>query len=235
MNAEASQLIAYTRRSQGKRGQKHSIARQEEEILSFAQRNGMKVKEWFSETASGMKDDREQLAAAISKAEKLGLPLVVSSVSRFGRKLSKLAEIIENPNLTIICADIGMTANFLQVCIMSIFAAEERNLLSKRTKAGLMAARNKALAEGREWKIGNPVWQREDCLPEAWRVNRGKGRATALMYGSLINRMKDLGYSYQAISRELNEIKYKTPSGNGRWYAKSVINIHRRYIQETQE
>jgi len=231
---QKKELIAYCRRS-GSRGQKWSIARQEEQILSFASSNGLTVKEWFSETASGMNDEREELAKAIETAIKFGLPLIVSSVSRFGRKLSKLAEIIENPNLQIICADIGMTANFLQVCIMSIFAAEERNLLSRRTKQGLQAARNKAIAEGRRFNIGNPVWERDDCLPEAWRVNRAKGRATALIYGGLINKLRDLGYSYQAISRELNEIKYKTPSGKGRWYAKSAINIHKRYLKEIEE
>lgn len=229
------EVIAYTRRSQDKKGQKHSIKRQTDIIESFAAANQLKVIDWFSETESGMKDDRQELAKAITKAEKTGAAIIVSSVSRLGRKLSKLAQIIENPNINVICADLGMTANFLQVCIMSIFAAEERNMLAKRTKEGIAAARSKAIAEGRKFNIGNPDWEREDCLPAAWEAARAKGRATAIRLGGLIHRYREhLNMSYGQIAKELNAIGYDTPSGKGLWYAKSVIRVHKRFVQEDQ-
>jgi DNA invertase Pin-like site-specific DNA recombinase len=236
MEQPKQKVIAYTRRSQDKRGQKHSINRQIEEIEQFAKTNDLIVVEWFSETASGMKDDRAELSKAIKMAERSGSAIIVSSVSRLGRKLSKLAEIIENPNVSIICADIGMTANFLQVCIMSIFAAEERNLLSKRTKQGIRAARNKAIAEGKDFKIGNPVWDKEHCLPSAWEANRRRGAATAIRLGGLIRNLRThTGMSFASIARELNSINYPTPSGTGKWYSASVNSIYSRFMKENND
>ncbi len=228
----SQEVIAYTRRSQDKRGQKHSIERQEREIKRFAKSNDLIITNWFSETESGMNDDRIELAKAVSLSEKSGSPLIVSSASRLGRKLSKVALIVESPNMKVICCDLGMSASFLQIMIASLFAAEEKNLLSKRTAQGIAAARAKAEAEGRPFLIGNPVWDRVDCLPAAWEMNRARGTATAIRLGGLIHKMKEMGMSYPSIARELNSLRYQTPSGKGSWYQSSVYRIHKRFIKE---
>lgn len=227
-----SQVIAYIRRSQEKRGQKWSLARQESTIKQFCEVHQLQIVEIFTETESGMKDDRVELKKALNIAENLQIPVIVSSVSRLGRKLSKLASIIENPQLKVICCDVGLTTSFLQLAIHSIFAAEERSKISRRTKEGISAARQKAEAAGLKFEIGNPRWSEAHCLPAAWEAKRAVGSATALKYGGLISGFRQLQMSWNSIAKELNNADYPTATGRGRWTHISVKRIHDRFIKE---
>lgn len=229
MTFQAGQRVSiYLRRSQKEKGQKHSLARQEAQIKSFCKLHGLVIDQVWEETESGMKDSRPVLSACLSYSKTMdNQPIVISSVSRLGRKLSTLARYFEDPNLSIIVAELGLSASFLQLSIHSIFASEERRRLASRTKAGMAAAK----AANPELKFGNPR-PLEAALPAAWEACRMKGKATVKRYGDFIVHLRNDGNSWAQIAKALNTMRIPTPSGKSAWNRSSVRYICKARTKE---
>lgn len=116
----------------------------------------------YEDSASGAKDDRPDLAACL-KALRAGDTLVVWKLDRLGRSLPHLVAIMDDLNkrkiglkvLTGHGANIDTTTAAGKM-IFGIFAALaefERELISERTKAGLVAARARGRQGGRRPKM----------------------------------------------------------------------------------
>lgn len=116
----------------------------------------------YEDSASGAKDDRPDLASCL-KALRPGDTLVVWKLDRLGRSLPHLVAIMEDLNkrkvglkvLTGHGANIDTTTAAGKM-IFGIFAALaefERELISERTKAGLVAARARGRQGGRRPKM----------------------------------------------------------------------------------
>jgi DNA invertase Pin-like site-specific DNA recombinase len=109
----------------------------------------------FSDTASGAKTDREELAACLDYL-RAGDTLVIWWLDRMGRSLRHLIEIVEELrareiellSLTdgIDTTTAGRTPTFH---VFGALAEFERKLISERTKAGLAAARRRRNEPGR--------------------------------------------------------------------------------------
>ena len=116
----------------------------------------------YEDAASGVKDDRPDLAACIKSLRK-GDTLVVWKLDRLGRSLRHLVEITENFNargiglkvLTGQGANIDTTtaAGRMVFGIFAALAEFERELISERTKAGLASARARGRKGGRPPKM----------------------------------------------------------------------------------
>ncbi len=216
------EVIAYYRRSQDKKGQKHSIQAQQAGVHEFCKTNNLQVIAEYEDTASGKIDDREGLLKAVAHAKKLRIPLVVLRVCRLGRKLSTLASYFEDNRLKIYVCDLGLQADFLTTMILSSVSAASIRTLSKRTKEGLRAAKAKGIS------LGNPR-RMETATPKANEAWRAKGRLTVDKYGTLIVSLRDSGLSWQKVADNLNEMQVPTPSGKSRlWRLSSVQNIYKK-------
>ena len=107
-------------------------------------------------------------------------------------------------------------ANRLTIHILAAVAEHEREMISKRTKEALKAAKARGV------KLGNP-----SPLPAsqqgitAVKEQKRKFHATVK---PLIMEMRDQGYTLTAIAKELNERNVPTARG-GLWYATTVRNI----------
>lgn len=132
---------------------------------------------FFEDKASGADRDRPQLAACLASL-KSGDTLVVWSLSRLGRRLIHLIEIIDKLHkdgvefvslMDSIDTRTAMGRAMFQ--ITGVFAELERNVIRERTKAGIQAAKQR----GKKWnscKIipdGQPV-----SRTTAWRRKRKK-------------------------------------------------------------
>ncbi len=216
------EVIAYYRRSQDKKGQRHSIKAQQGRVHEFCKTNNLHVISEYEDTASGKIDERAGLLKAVAQAKKQNIPLVILRVDRLGRKLSTLASYFEDSNLTIYIAELGMKADFLTVSIMAVMAAQESKLISKRVKDC------HAILKQNGVKLGNPR-RMETATPKANEAWRAKGRLTVDKYGALIVSLRDGGLSYQKVADKLNEMEIPTPSGKSRfWRPKSVFNIYKK-------
>lgn len=115
----------------------------------------------FSEKMSGAKDDRPELAAAISFLRP-GDTLVVWRLDRLGRSLKNLLTIIEDLNdrgigFKSLTESIDTTSSTGKL-IFSIFGAIaefERQLIRERTLAGLASARARGRKGGRRQLISD--------------------------------------------------------------------------------
>ncbi|RUP17422.1 recombinase family protein [Methylobacterium sp.] len=122
-----------------------STARQEASGLD-AQRQavaaflgGSAVVAEFTETESGKRTDRPELARAISACRLYGARLVIAKLDRLSRDAHFLLD-LEKAGVDFVAADMPH-ANRFTVGIMALVAEEERRMISARTKAALAAAR----------------------------------------------------------------------------------------------
>lgn len=217
-------VIAYIRKSQEKRGQRHSLQAQQDGISSFCNSNNLHVVEWYQDIASGKNDNRSGLLEAIEHAKKINAPLVVLRVDRLSRRLSTLATYFEDASLRIYVAELGMSADFMTLSMMAVMAAQEAKLISRRTKEGLRAAAARGV------KLGNP--NPSASLAKCRAYHEAKGQATVEKYGGLIVQLREQDkLSYDGIAMKLTELEIPTPSGRGyRWNPRTVGKIYKRVI-----
>ena len=214
------QVVAYYRRSQDKKGQRHSLNAQRDGIETFCANNSLDIIAEFQDTQSGKDDNRVGLQNAVALAKIKGIPVIVLRVCRLGRKLSSLAALFEDSNLKIIIAELGMTADFLTCSILAATSAASVRTLSKRTKEGLAAAKKRGVI------LGNPNIT-TTALPKSNEANRARGKATVAKYGELIVSLRDGGLSWRKVASKLTDIGIPTPSKRGVWNNKTVANIYK--------
>ncbi len=109
----------------------------------------------FEETASGARIDREQLRAAIDFARK-GDSVVVWKLDRLARSLTQLIQTIEELERNGVgfrslteSIDTTTAGGRLIFHIFGALAEFERAIIRERTRAGLLAARNRGRKGGR--------------------------------------------------------------------------------------
>ena len=137
--------------------------------LDALERAGCTV--FFSDVASGAKDDRPGLAQALDELAS-GDTLVVWKLDRLGRSLKHLVQTVETLNTRKVnirsLNDAGMTTETasgrLLFNLMASLAEFERELIRERTRAGLKAA----VARGR--KGGRKPELTEDKFQEALKL-----------------------------------------------------------------
>ena len=71
-------VIAYLRVST----EKQFLANQKEEILRFAEKNGLSIDKWYTETVSGSVSTKERKLAPLLRQMKPGDTLIVTEISR---------------------------------------------------------------------------------------------------------------------------------------------------------
>ncbi len=137
---------------------KQTVENQRYEIKKFCAGFGVEVDKWISETTSGAKDVSKRKLGALLKDVKAGDTIICSEISRLGRSLFMVMEILNH------CLEIGakvwtikdnyrlgddITSKVLAFAF-GLSAEIERKLISQRTKEAL--ARKKAQGV----KLGRP-------------------------------------------------------------------------------
>ena len=207
------------------------VGRTNREVSAFCKANGFKIDRVFVESDSGLNDFRPVLKDAIDYIESNGQALVVSHVSRLGRKLSTVARHFENESLTIFVASLGIGSSFMELMIHGLFAAQESRVQSNRLKSTFKRMK----ANNPDLKLGapNPI---ETSLPAAWKARRKQGDESALRYGKIVHALREAGHTYRSIGREMNGMNLVMFSGkSGGWTHKQAKRIHDRYLKLDKE
>jgi DNA invertase Pin-like site-specific DNA recombinase len=146
------QYVTYKRVSTAKQGESGlGLASQERDIQLFlANYSGQpyEVVGSFLEVESGGNSNRLELAKAIQLAKKTGATLLVAKLDRLSRKVSEVAQLLDDKNLNFKVASMPNADKF-QLHIYAALAEQERDFISKRTKAALAEAKAKGT------KLGN--------------------------------------------------------------------------------
>jgi DNA invertase Pin-like site-specific DNA recombinase len=118
---------------------------------------------------------------------------------------------MKHGKVQIVIAELGLNAEPFTIEIMAAVAAQERRLISRRTKEALAAAKARGV------KLGG--YRHDGSTSKAEALDR----AEALR--STFDEMRDL--SHRAAARALNERGIKTAQGAA-WTAMQVARVRRR-------
>lgn len=179
----------------------------------------------FTEIESGKNADRPEVRRAIDHARRTGSILLVAKLDRLSRDVHFLTG-LEKAGVEIVACDMPV-ANRLTVHIMAAVAQAEREMISKRTKEALAAAKARGV------KLGGP-----NGIERIRAAGKGTVAAVAAVKFGADRRAQDLAStiaairstgasSLQQVADELNRQRIKTARG-GRWHAASVKRLEGR-------
>jgi DNA invertase Pin-like site-specific DNA recombinase len=157
--------IAYLRISTSKQDLKN----QKLEILDYAHRNNIKISEFIEVQSSSKKSSKERMLDILISKLNTGDTLIMSELSRIARSLGSIIQIINQliqNKVRLITIKENITLNPVKhdiqtkviITLFGLFAEIERDLISERTKQGLLVARNAGKILGRpKGKLGKSI------------------------------------------------------------------------------
>jgi DNA invertase Pin-like site-specific DNA recombinase len=209
------QFVVYTRVSTKRQGDSGlGLEAQERDIAIFFEsyaEQPYEVVERFCDVEGGSKADRPQLAAAIALAKRTGATLLVAKLDRLSRSVAFIATLLEDRKLEFRVATMPYADKF-QLHIYAALAEQEREFISKRTKAALQAAKARGVKLG-----GRHAAVKATADGNAARVSKA------------IKSHRSAGATYREIADHLNQLKVTTARG-GAWYATTVRNYDLRVV-----
>lgn len=164
----------------------------------------------FTEIESGRKHtNRPQLLSALAQCRQRRATLVIAKLDRLARDVHFISGLMKS-DVEFVAVDMP-TANRLTIHILAAVAEHERELISKRTKDALAAAK------ARGTQLGNP--RAAEMIATA-RAARDFTKPAPEVINILAERQAQ-GKSLREIARELNRLAIRTPRGK-QWHPQTV-------------
>lgn len=167
----------------------------------------------FQDVQSGGDDDRPQLRAALEQCRRTGAELLVAKLDRLSRKVSFIAQLMDDPKLRLRVATMPQADKF-QLHIYAALAEQERDFISARTKAALKAAKARGTKLG---GLRDTTMRRNAAIQQ-------KATSEAQKLLQTIVPMRDAGQTLEAIAAALEGLGVATSRG-GKWTAKQVSRV----------
>lgn len=128
-------------------------------LLEFARRENLRIDDFLQVTVSSRKSFKHRRIDELLARVQPGDQIIVAELSRLGRSVGEIVSIVDSlvkRQVSLIAIKEGIRLNGVQdiqtkimVTIISLLSEIERDLLSSRTKEGLIAARAKGKTLGR--------------------------------------------------------------------------------------
>ncbi|QFT74016.1 recombinase family protein [Ruegeria sp. THAF33] len=170
----------------------------------------------FTDVLSGADNERPELTKAITLAKQTGAELLVAKLDRLSRKVSFIATLMDDKKLSLRVASMPHADKF-QLHVYAALAEQEREFISKRTKAALQAAK------ARGQKLGGV----RDATMKRNEAVKANAAARAEKLRGLVLPLRDAGRSLREIAGELDKAGVATARG-GAWSAAQVKRIIER-------
>lgn len=200
---DSIKYVTYCRVSTKKQGDSGlGLEAQQRDILLFLDNYSGKPYEViaeFIEIESGSNSERKDLHQAIALARKEKAVLLVAKLDRLSRKVSFIAQIMEDKQLKFKVAQMPHADNF-QLHIYAALAEQERDFISKRTKAALAEAKVRGV------KLGGL----RDKTNKRNQAKKVKAVIEAQKHRAIIEPLRRQGASFAAIAEALNKSGLKT-------------------------
>jgi DNA invertase Pin-like site-specific DNA recombinase len=203
--------IGYIRVSTARQGRSGlGLEAQQTALVKFCDAEAFKLVETYTETESGADDDRPQLSAAIERARKAKLPIIVAKLDRLSRDVHYISGLMKH-RVPFIVTELGADTDPFLLHIYAALAEKERQMISRRTKDALAAARARGVILG---------GMREKSL-ELQAEAEARAEELRSIFVELV------GLSHRAAARTLNERGVKTATGKP-WSPVTVTRVRQR-------
>jgi len=194
--------IAYVRRSTSI--QDTTFESQLEAITRVVEQTRGTLLQVVEETESGKNTTRPGLTKAVELCKATGSTLIVKDMSRLGRNLKQICELL-SCGVKLRISNLQMETPLFLLQILGCFAEFEGQQISARTKAGL------AIIKARGVKLGNPRWH--GALEKAHNTVR-QGRVDFLKeIKPMIISLRSEGKTWKEVCQKLNDLGIKTRTG----------------------
>lgn len=216
-------FVVYTRVSTKKQGDSGlGLAAQDRDIQLFLDNYSevpWEVVAKFCDVESGKRSDRPELQQALALAKAEGATLLVAKLDRLSRSVAFIATLLEDKKLNLRVAAMPYADKF-QLHIYAALAEQERDFISKRTKAALQEAKARGVKLG-GYREGHKTHH---------KVIKAVADENAQRVSQTILSRRASGATYTSIADELNALDVATARG-GSWYATTVRNYVNRLEQ----
>lgn len=211
--------IAYLRVSTDKQGEHgHGISAQRQAISNYISTQSGELLEEYVEVESGKRNDRPELQKAISRCQVSRAILIIAKLDRLSRNVAFVANLMD-AGIDFIACD-NPFATRLTIHILAAIAEHEREMISRRTREALAAAKDKGVVLGgyRGAQISDSMRQ------ESITARRAKAKAYKERVLPMIADLREIGLSLSKTARELNKMQIYTVRG-GQWTATAVSRM----------
>lgn len=215
-------FVAYYRVSTQK--QEHGIDAQRALAEAYTRKGAGVIVAEHEEKASGKLATRQGLKDAIEDCKAQGATLLIAKLDRLSRDASFLFNLkhdLDAAGVDVVAADMPeVLSNTLMLAVMAGMAQHERELISKRTKEGLAAARAKGVKIGRD----------KGCDTSKARAASIKSkRKTAAAFHKSVSKIaqwsRKEGWTFQRIAMWINENTAYTTTKGKAFTATSIRRI----------
>jgi DNA invertase Pin-like site-specific DNA recombinase len=198
------------------------LAAQQADFARFLNGGDWAMLHLFVEVESGKNSDRPELAKALAMCRSTGATLLIAKLDRLARNVAFVSALME-AGVEFVCVD-NPHANKLTIHILAAMAEYEADMCSKRTKAGLAAAKARGTKLGGNRGNLGPV-ERNKALLRSIQVRQDAAAARAQDVLPAIRSIQRSGVtSLRKLAVALNEDGHKSPRG-GEWTAEQVRRI----------
>ena len=209
-------LVAYYRVST--KGQERSglgLEAQRAAVAEYARQNGGTVIAEYTETETGKRSDRPNLAEAIGHTRLSAATLVIAKLDRLARNVHFTSGLMESGVEFVACDN--PDANKLTIHLLAAMAEHEATQISNRTKEALKAAKVRGVKlgsarpghwEGREHLRG---WAKATKAAAKKRSEDARSEYEFLV--PALRKMQAEGQSFQKIANWLNDQGHTTRRG----------------------
>lgn len=166
----------------------------------------------FQESESGKNDGRPVLAEAIAYAKKTKSVLLVKSICRLGRSLSKVCSILDD-DLNLEISDIPTGCPKMMLQMMAMMADHEGKMISSRTRDALAVLK----ANGKI--LGGP--NLKEARQNSVKVRKCNANAFKMRIRPIALRMVSEGSNAAEVATKLNQLGIKTIRNN-QWKSTNI-------------
>lgn len=170
----------------------------------------------YVDVLSGSDDRRPELFKAVALARKKKAILLVAKLDRLSRKVSYIAQLMEDKSVQFRVANLPQAKPF-ELHIYAALAEQERAFIGQRTKAALAVAKAKGV------KLGGL----RDSTALLNKARAEKALLFAKSIEKLIQPMVKQKMSLGAIAKALNDSKVTTAKGNA-WTPVQIDRVIKR-------
>jgi DNA invertase Pin-like site-specific DNA recombinase len=196
-------FVAYYRVSTGRQAESGlGIDAQRAAVRNHVAANGGRLIAEFSETVSGRKNDRPQLAMALTMCRIMGAVLVIGRLDRLSRNVAMIAQLMES-GLDFVATDFPH-ANKFTIHVLAAVAEYESRIQSERMKAVLAALKQRGIKVGKTKRDSTRRFP-PGCQRASAQARQARAEARRSVLAPLVWKSIAEGKSHRVIANEFNE------------------------------